>query len=75
MGGGPEYRSVKDPVRGQITSGGTTSKIDGLISVGYNGDSFLAAIIVTGDGTTYTTQSLSIPSVIGDAKFAIGAHF
>lgn len=74
LGGGGEYRQYTDGVN-NYSSGGATTKIDFLASLGFNGDDFLAAIIATADDTEYTTQSLKIPTLIGDAKFAIGAHF
>jgi len=73
IGVGGEYRTYGDGVT-QTSSGGSSSKFDALISLGYNGDTFLMALILTGDDTTYTTSSLQIPQIIGDVKLAIGAH-
>jgi hypothetical protein len=74
IGAGGEYREYRDNLR-KTTAGGSAGKADIVISFGYNGDDFLAAIIGTADITAYNTQSLEIPAQIGDAKIAIGAHF
>lgn len=74
VGGGEEYRNYGTPAQ-STQSGGATYKVDGLVSAGYNGDTFLIAFIATGDDTTYTTQSLQVPAVLGDVKLAIGGHF
>jgi hypothetical protein len=74
VGLGGEYRTYGDGVN-QYNSGGTSTKGDGLISLGYNGDTFLAAIIATADDTTFTTASLQLPQILGDVKLAIGGHF
>ncbi len=74
FGGGPAFRSYTDGVTTTSSASGT-HKADALFSFGYNGNSFLAAVIATADNTEYSTSSLDIPSIIGDIKIAIGAHF
>jgi hypothetical protein len=54
---------------------GASSKGDGMITFGYNGDNFLAAVIIVGDITTYTTRSLEIPRGLWTGRIAIGGHF
>jgi len=74
VGLGGEYRTYGNGVT-QTNSGGTSTKADILISTGYNGDTFLIALVATVDDTTFTTSSLQIPQILGDAKLAIGGHF
>lgn len=74
VGAGGGYRQYTDGIT-TSSSSAATYKGDLLVSFGYNGEKFLAAFILTADNTEYTTQSLQLPTLIADGKFALGWHF
>lgn len=74
LGGGQQRRVYRD-ASDEHSSWHVASKLDGLISLGYNGDILFIGGHLNGDSTSYRTTSIEISSNLYALQVFVGGRF
>lgn len=74
LGGGVHLGKFNTPTT-SYDKQDSSYKADALISIGYNGDSFLSGLTATADSTSFKTDSTEISSNIWKLRLFLGARF
>lgn len=74
LGLGPQWTDYSDGVRSKQFGQGM-SEANGLIAVGYNGDTYFTSAHLIANSTNFRTESLSVTSNLFAFRLAVGARF
>lgn len=74
VGGGQQRRVYRDATQ-ERSSWHVASKLDALLSLGYNGDVIFVGGMLSGDSTSYRTTSIEISSGLYAIQLFLGGRF